>query len=156
MLLLPSRYATENECAGKHVVTAVGECLLERNNGKIKKIREEVKAENYGGQIRRQEYMSEIGTGMIVVGNQRERRGDCMLPIGMHFGKGRLLRMKAIAMEDISHHLQLVRALVSPTVHNLGCVPREGAGRGTSLWQYPMASAVQCLTSRRSGDAILG
>ena len=156
MLLLPPRYATENECAGKHVVTAVGEGFLKRHNGKIEKVCEEVKAENYGGQIRRQEYMNQICNGMIVVGYQGERRGDCMLPIGMHSGKGRLFRMKPIAMEDIGQHLQLVSALVSALVRSTGSVPREEAGQGINLWQYPMASADQCLVSRRCVDAVLG
>lgn len=115
-----------------------------------------MKAENYGGQIRRQEYMNQVGNGMIVVGDQGERRGDCMLPIGMHFGKGRLFRMKPIAMEDIGQHLQLVSAPVSALVRNTWSVPREEAGQGINLWQYPMASAEQCLVSRRCVDAILG
>ena len=139
MFLLPPRYATENKCARKHVVSAVCKCLLERNNGKIEKVSEKVKAEKYGGHIGRQQYMNEVGKRMIVVGNQGEWRRDCMLPIGVQFGKERLLRMKPIAMEDIGHHLRLVSALGSALVHERGSVPHEGAGRGPSLWQSPMA-----------------
>lgn len=54
--------------------------------------------------------MNEVGNGMIVVGDQGEWRRDCMLPIGVHFGNGRLLRVKPIAMEDIGHRLHLVSA----------------------------------------------
>lgn len=64
-----------------------------------------MEAEKYGGQIGRQKNMNEVGNGMIVVGNQGERRRDCMLPIRVYLGKGRLLRMKPIAMEDISYQL---------------------------------------------------
>lgn len=71
-----------------------------------------MKAEKYSGQIGRQKYMNEIGNRMIIVGNQGEWRGDCMLPISVYFGKWRLLRMKPVAMEDISHHLLLVSALI--------------------------------------------
>lgn len=71
-----------------------------------------MKAEKYSGQIGRQKYMNKVGNGMIVMSNQGEWRRDRMLPAGVHFGKGRLLRMKPIAMEDICHHLQLVSALV--------------------------------------------
>ena len=31
-----------------------------------------------------------------------------MLPIGVHFGKGRLFRVKSIAMNGIGYHLKLV------------------------------------------------
>ena len=52
--------------------------------------------------------MNEVGNRMIVVSNQGERCRDCMLPIGVHFGKGRLFRVKSIAMDGIGHHLKLV------------------------------------------------
>lgn len=115
-----------------------------------------MKAESNGGQICRQKNMNKVGNGMIVVGNQGEWRRDRMLPTGVHSCKGRLLRMKSIAMEDVSHHLSLVSALVIAVVHERESVPREGAGRGISLWQCPMASVAQCSISVRSGDAILG
>ncbi len=69
MFFLPSRYATKNKCAWKHVISAVGECLLEGNHGKIQEVRKKVEAEKYGGQIGRQEHMDEVGNGMIVVCN---------------------------------------------------------------------------------------
>ena len=69
MLLLPPRHATENERARKHVIPTVGERLLERNNGKVEEVRQEVEAEKHGGQIGRQKYMDEVDKRMIIMGN---------------------------------------------------------------------------------------
>ena len=54
MLLLPSRYATENERAWEHVISTVGKCLFQGNDGKIEEVGEQVEAEKYGRQIGRQ------------------------------------------------------------------------------------------------------
>ena len=49
--------------------------------------------------------MDKVGSRMVVVGNKRKWRRDCVLPIGVGFGKGRLPRVKPVSMEDVSHHL---------------------------------------------------
>ena len=103
-----------------------------------------MEAKKHSGQIGRHKYMHNVGNWMVIMGNERKWREDCMLPIGMRFRKGRLLRVKRVAMEDIGHDLIGQRALVPENGHKRGGVPREGGGRGTSVWQYPMALAVQC------------
>ena len=72
-----------------------------------------MEAKKHSGQIGRQKYMYKVGNRMIIMGNEREWRRDCMLPIGVRFRKGRLLRMQRVAMEDIGHHLIRQRAGLS-------------------------------------------
>ena len=56
-------------------------------------------------QIGRHKHMDKVGNRVIIMGNEREWRRDCMLPIVVHFRKGRLLRVKRVAMEDIGYPL---------------------------------------------------
>ena len=72
-----------------------------------------MEAKENSGQIGRHKYMYKVGNRVIIMGNEREWRRDCMLPIGVCFRKGRLLRVKRVAMEDIGHHLIRQRAGLS-------------------------------------------
>ena len=51
MPFLPSCYAAKNQAAGQNVVAAIGERLLEGDNGKVHMVGQEMEAEEQCGKV---------------------------------------------------------------------------------------------------------
>ena len=92
-----------------------------------------MEAKKHSGQIGRHEYMYKVGNRLIIMGNEREWCRDCMLPIGMRFRKGRSLRVKRVAMEDIGHHLIRQRAGLSTWTQTRERTSRKSRPRNKCL-----------------------
>ena len=69
MPFLPSRNAAQDKRTRKHVITAVSERLLERDDGEVEVVGEKVEAEEDGRKIGGEEDVDEVGEGVVVVGD---------------------------------------------------------------------------------------
>lgn len=68
MPFLPPRNPTQDEGTRQHVVPTVSEGFLERNDGEVEVVGEEVKAEEDGGEVGGEEDVEEVGERVVVVG----------------------------------------------------------------------------------------